>query len=470
MLFQSSKFVVFLLCVFFLYWKTPHKYRCPILLAAGYLFYLSHSFKYTFLLFGITVFSYLFGVLIDITSDSRRKGLLIVYVFLELGLLVIFKYLGFFSEIIQNLINSFGNSVNIPIFKLALPIGISFYIFQTMAYVFDIYYRKITAEKHFGYFAVSIAFFPILLAGPIERIQKLIFQFKQEKIFSYEEAKEGFQRIIFGLIKKIILADGIAIYVNQVYKDIQSYSGFILLVVILAYSFQIYFDFSGYSDIAIGIASLLGIRLSANFQYPYFADSIKDFWKRWHISLTSWFRDYVYIPLGGNRAGIYKRDRNIFIVFLLSGLWHGANWTFLVWGVLHGMMQIIENRLTKFTDKLFVPKVIRQITVFILISMAWVFFRADTVLEAVYILGHCMDGILSPLAYFNTPNLLLGMPTMQLLFLLVFLMYICFMEYKKESGKEIKVNNIHMIFVMEIALIYYLKYGTDGSAFIYAQF
>lgn len=471
MSFQSIKFIIFLLIIFLCYWKMSPKYRWILLLAAGYLFYMSWGRGFVFLLFGITFYSYIAAHLIQRTKQPFKKYVLTLSVVLEIGILFLYKYLGFFTQIVNELSVRIKLPMHIEALNLLLPVGISFYIFQTIAYLIDVYKEKITAEKHFGYYAQSVAFFPILLSGPIERIQNLILQFRAQPEFDEENAKAAFQRILFGYLKKMIIADSLAVYVNQIYGDLHSYSGVALLMVILIYSIEIYCDFSGYSDIAIGVAGLFGIQLHPNFERPYFADSITDFWRRWHISLTSWFRDYVYIPLGGNRRGTGKRDRNLIVTFLLSGLWHGAGWTFMVWGALHGLLQVVDKRLSEvWKNREHCPKIVRQIAVFGVVSIVWVFFRSTSIGDAIYVLTHCMEGIGNVGNYFHLDFLAFGINTMQLLLLLTFMLFVFCVELREERGKSVLCNPVLIIIVFELALFYYMRYGTDSSAFIYLQF
>ncbi len=358
--------------------------------------------------------------------------------------------------------------------------GISFYTFQTLAYLIDVYRGKCDCEKHIGYYALSVAFFPILLSGPIERIPGLTAQLKEKKTFSEKDGTDAVRYMLLGYFKKMIIADSLAVYVDSVYGNLSAHTGFSLLLAIVLYSIEIYCDFSGYSDIAIGVARLLGIRLSDNFKMPYLASSIKDFWRRWHISLTSWFRDYVYIPLGGNRVAKGKIYRNIMITFLLSGLWHGTGWTFLIWGGLHGILQIVESIAG---GRIRINLFVKRLLVFASVSVAWVFFRSPTLSDALYVLGHSLDGILSPGKYLNAGFSSLNMPTTQifllLFFILLLVLYDSMAERKKIPLAAIRSKHpgivnitcyLAVIALLELALFYYCKYGTDSSAFIYFQF
>lgn len=441
------------------------------MLLAGYGFYAYLNYRYIFVLFGITVVSYLASRLLDYEKCSKRRLVLGLFLVFAIGILVILKYLNFFTESI-NFILGKVNLREISLFEPVVPVGISFYLFQTMAYVIDVYRHNIRAEKHFGYFALCIAFFPILLSGPIERVQNLLPQFREEKQFAYENAAMALQRMLLGYFKKLIIADSIAAYVDQIYLAPASYKGFSVLLAVFLYSVEIYCDFSGYSDIAIGAAGLLGISLKPNFERPYLASSIKDFWRRWHISLTSWFRDYVYIPLGGNRVADWKKDRNVMVTFLLSGLWHGADWTFVFWGALHGVMQVVESKLRPIMShvKFHVPIVLKRVGVFVLVSIAWVFFRADRMAEAWEILSHSVSGILNISTYFDIGELRSVYSLTQILLLILFGIFLYLYELREEKGHNKLLSIGVTVFVFVMCFFYYMRYGTDGSAFIYFQF
>lgn len=333
MLFNSTVFAVFLPIVFLIYWLFPPKYRWVLLLAASYYFYMGWNAKYVLLIFGITFVSYLCGILLELLRNTwQKKCVLFLSYGTTLGLLFLFKYYSFFLQNLNSVLSRFSFRLHSFTEKLLLPVGISFYTFQALSYMADVYHGKQKAEKHFGFYAAFISFFPQLVAGPIERAENLLPQIKAEHAFSYYKASCGARQMALGYFKKIVLADTLAIYVDTIYQDVHAYSGFTLFLASVFFSFQIYCDFSGYSDIAIGTAKLFDIDLMDNFKSPYFAVSIHDFWKRWHISLSSFFRDYVYIPLGGNRCSTVKNSFNVMCTFLLSGLWHGAAWHYIVWG------------------------------------------------------------------------------------------------------------------------------------------
>ena len=404
MLFNSFTFAIFLPIVFILYWSIPHRYRWLFLLIASYYFYMSWNPKYIVLILGTTIISYLAAICIENTDNKRIKQLFLTGVVIaSLGILFVFKYLNFCLDSLEELFRIVSIQWSPFTLDLILPVGISFYTFQTMSYVIDVYRGEIKAEKHFGYYAAFVSFFPQLVAGPIERTKNLLPQIKKEQRFLYEKASNGLKLMLWGYYKKIVVADTIAQYVDQVYDNLNDYKGFSLIIVIFFFSIQIYCDFSGYSDIAIGTAKLLGIDLMKNFDVPYLSKSVKEFWKRWHISLSTWFRDYVYISLGGNRCSQFKHCLNLLITFLASGIWHGANWTYLVWGGIHGGAQILENALDTPIRKMKQKKIGQFLTwliVFIFCNMTWVFFRAQSISDAVYIFENLFAGIWNPLSYF----------------------------------------------------------------------
>lgn len=470
MLFQSFAFIVFLFIIWICYWKMPPRYRWCLMLAAGCFYYSLWNIKYILLVFLTAAFSYVAARWIEKEKAGKRRIIFAADIIFELTVLFIFKYLGFFEEIYNDILSLLGSSAQISVFQLVFPVGISFYIFQTLAYVIDVYTGKNPAERHFGYYLESVIFFPILLAGPIERIQHLTEQFKQEKIFSYDDSCMALQRMLLGYMKKMIIADSLAAVISRVYSDLETYRGFPLLLAMLFYSIQIYCDFSGYSDIAIGTAGLFGITIHPNFKQPYFADSVKDFWKRWHISLTTWFRNYVYIPLGGNRVSAWKNARNVMCVYLLSGLWHGADWTFIVWGGMNGVLQIAEGILGRGKCLLTCPKIVRQIFTYLLVSVMWVFFSMDSITDALFVIGHCLDGIGALGTYIVGGIQLLSLPRMWICLMAVFLIILFLYDWMQEKGKTKVFREYQVSIVLFIAMIYYFKYGIDSSTFIYYQF
>ena len=405
MLFNSMQYAVFLPIVFAIYWALPHKYRWFLLLISSYYFYMSWNPKYVFLILMTTVISYLSAIALERwRGNTVRKAILAGSAVICLGTLFLFKYFNFFMSSFSKVCSAFSIHLHPMSLKLLLPVGISFYTFQTLSYVIDVYRGDIPAEHHFGKYATFISFFPQLVAGPIERASNLLPQILGEHTFDYDQASYGLKLMAWGFFKKILIADKLAQY-TSILTSPQAYSGFSLALAVFLFAIQIYCDFSGYSDIAIGTAKLLGINLMTNFKSPYFSQSIHEFWSRWHISLSSWFRDYVYIPLGGNRVGKARHCLNLMITFLISGLWHGAQWTFVIWGAVHGAVQIAENLLLP--KRLRKPSTglvgfVRVVLVFAVCCFAWVFFVSDCTTDALFTLRHLFNGISNPIAYLNT--------------------------------------------------------------------
>lgn len=401
MLFNSFAFAIFLPIVFGLYWLLPHRFRWGIILSASYYFYMSWNPRYVTLILFTTIISYLCGILLDNPEYSKKwkRWILFFALITCLGVLFIFKYFNFFSESLFGIMNMLSIPMHPVTLKLMLPVGISFYTFQTLSYVIDVYRGEVKAERHFGVYAAFVSFFPQLVAGPIERSANLLHQISEKHNFCYEQAAYGMKLLTWGFFKKMVVADHLAIYVDRIYNHVILYQGFSLIMATLFFTFQIYCDFSGYSDIARGTAKLFGIELMVNFKSPYFSASVKEFWIRWHISLSTWFRDYVYIPLGGSRVVKWKHYRNLMVTFLVSGLWHGAAWTFVLWGSLHGMAQIGERFFFLKKAKQGISWWIRVILVFLFASLAWSFFRANSIYDAVYLLTHLFSGISSFPAY-----------------------------------------------------------------------
>lgn len=331
--FVSMKYILFLIIVFGTYWKVPVKHRWKVLLVSSALFYMSWNAMYMIILLFTAVSSFVLAILIEkSTNDSKRKLYLFVSVTVCLLPLFVFKYLNFALRIVNDVLNTIKHNRSFDAFDIILPVGISFYTFQLIAYIIDAYRRDVKAEQNVWLFLTYIMFFPQLVAGPIERSKNLLPQIKKQNDFNYDLAVTGMKTLLYGYFKKAVVADNLAIYVDKVYSDVTDYNGFSLAIAVLFFALQIYCDFSGYTDIARGTANLFGIRLMDNFNFPYSSCSIKEFWNRWHMSLNTWFRDYVYIPLGGNGCSAIKRKLNIMTIFLLSGLWHGAAWNFVAWG------------------------------------------------------------------------------------------------------------------------------------------
>ena len=402
MLFNSFEFLLFLPIVFCLYWFVFNKnlkWQNALVLVASYFFYGWWDWRFLGLIFLSTVVDYFVGLAIEKQEeDKKRKRLLYVSVFFNLGVLGFFKYFNFFIESWQDLLTSIGYEAgNTWTLKIILPVGISFYTFQTMSYTIDIYRKNLKPTEDFISFAAFVSFFPQLVAGPIERATNLLPQIEGKRTFKYEQSVEGLRLILWGMFKKVVIADSLAPYVNDIFANYQTYDGGTLWLGAIYFAFQIYCDFSGYSDIAIGAAKLFGFELMTNFKFPYFSRNIGEFWRRWHISLSTWFRDYLYIPLGGSRAGKWKSIRNVFIIFLVSGFWHGANWTFIVWGGIHALLFVPSfvlgtNRKFKDSDennKSLREKLIQLLLMartFFFVTIAWVFFRSESLASSLHYL------------------------------------------------------------------------------------
>lgn len=406
MLFNSLAFAVFLPVVFCIFWVTPQRFRWLVLLISSYYFYMGWNEKYVVLIFLVTVISYLTALLLSGTDKLLLKKLYLWgAAIVSLGILVAFKYFNFFASIVGAFLRFFSFESEMMVLDVLLPVGISFYTFQTLAYVVDVYRGTVPAEKHFGKYAAFISFFPQLVAGPIERTENLLPQIKKNFAFEYNKASYGLKLMAWGYFKKMIIADSLAVYVNRIYADAYNYEGFVFVIVTLMFGIQIYCDFSGYSDIAVGVAKLFDIDLMRNFDAPYFSGSIKEFWSRWHISLSTWFRDYVYIPLGGNRCSKWKHRRNLLITFFVSGLWHGASWNYVMWGYLHGVAQIVEEMICKNKRRSLAKNGGHWMTwlsvlfVFAFTMLTWFFFRIPDQQTAVYIIQHAFLNIVNPLTY-----------------------------------------------------------------------
>lgn len=403
MLFNSLQFAVFLPIVFISYWLLPHKYRWLLLLIASYYFYMSWNAKYVVLILFTTAISYFAAILIEKTENVKSRKIILAFTLIAcLGVLFAFKYYNFFSSSFTAILKKFAIPLHPVTLKLLLPVGISFYTFQTLSYVIDVYKGRVKPEHHFGIYACFISFFPQLVAGPIERTENLLPQIKAEHSFDYTQAMLGLKIMLWGYFKKMVISDNLAIYVDGVFDNLYSYQGFSLVIAVLFFTLQIYCDFSGYSDIARGTAKLMGIELMENFRRPYFSTSVKEFWRRWHISLSTWFKDYLYIPLGGNRVSKLRNFFNVMVTFLVSGLWHGANWTFVVWGGLHGLAQFVESLLGlngKNVKRGGVSYWLRVCVVFTFVALAWVMFRAQSFTEALYVFSNMFTGIKEPVNY-----------------------------------------------------------------------
>ena len=396
MFFNSLSFAIFLPIVFLLYWFVFNKNKTTqnaVLIVASYYFYSCWDWRFLFLLVFSTLLDYFSAIMMEnSTSDKKRKIWLWLTIGINLGFLGIFKYYDFFAQSFADLLNGFGFHTNPVLLKLILPVGISFYTFHGLSYVIDIYYKRITAERNFIDYSLFVSYFPLLVAGPIERATHLLPQVKIKRHFNFEKAKEGVYQIIWGLVKKVVIADSCATYANAVFDNYESMNSLSLMLGAVYFAFQIYGDFSGYSDIAIGTSRLFGFDLMQNFNFPYFSRDIAEFWRRWHISLSTWFRDYLYIPLGGSRGGTWMKITNTFLIFIVSGFWHGANWTFIAWGALNAIYFLPllltnshRNNIGIVAQGSKLPsakELLFMLLTFGLTVLAWIFFRAENIEHA----------------------------------------------------------------------------------------
>jgi len=414
---------------------------------------------------------------------SGRKKYLIISLFSNLGLLFAFKYFNFFDQSIGELLNTFNIFYEVSAYKILLPVGISFYTFQTLSYSIDVYRGKKKPEKHLGIFAVYVSFFPQLVAGPIERSEKLLPQFRKKIDFDYNRVTDGLKLILWGFFKKIVIADRLAVIVDRVYNNVGDYEGFTLLIATLAFSIQIYCDFSGYSDIAIGSAKIMGYDLMENFRRPYYSKSIGEFWRRWHISLSTWFKDYLYIPLGGSRVSKNRIFFNLFVTFLISGLWHGANWTYIFWGALHGSYLIVEKLTEKFKLKITnlisnnFKKYIQIIFTFSLISFAWIFFRANNVSDAFLVIEKMFsnfDSYINFNFFFNSKTVF-GLGKIELIITFLSVMILEGFHFIQSKGSIRIILSKQVIYIRWMIyltiLFWIILFGEFGkNQFIYFQF
>ncbi len=475
MLFNSFQFVFFFIIVSTLFYAMPFKFRWLLLLTASCYFYMVYIPVYILILaFTITI-DYFVGLFLETASVRYKKLLLVISIISNIGILGFFKYYNFFTENISFLINHLGYKAKLSSFSLILPIGLSFHTFQALSYIIEVYRGNQKAEKHFGIYALYVMFFPQLVAGPIERPQNILYQFYEKKVFDPDGISSGLKLMLRGFFKKLVIADRLAIYVNAVYNHPASNNGKSLIVATFFFAFQIYCDFSGYSDIAIGAAKVLGFKLVTNFNNPYLSRNVSEFWKRWHISLTTWFRDYLYIPLGGSRVSTAKVYLNILLVFLISGLWHGASWNFILWGGLNGLYLIFLKITRKFwplfyrityLEKIAWLKISLQMVVTtIFVCFSWVFFRANTMTDSFLIFKRMtlLKG-----------ELFAGGYTLQYCFLGIFilLLYEIKVEYFKKTFNLFNNSNYlirNCSFALVIVAIIMLGVF-DGGQFIYFQF
>lgn len=477
MLFNSIEFLIYFPTVFLLYWyffADKIKMRNLFLIIVSYIFYGWWDWRFLLLIIISSYVDYIVAQKIYKSDDnSRRKRLLSISLIINLGFLGIFKYFNFFADSFISAFTFFGQNFEYNRLLIILPVGISFYTFQTLSYTIDIYRHKMKPTTSAINFFAFVCFFPQLVAGPIERAVNLIPQFEKKHFFNYSQVVSGLRLVLWGMFKKVVIADRLAVYVDAVYNNVPQHSGITLYLATVFFAFQIYCDFSGYSDIAIGTARTLGINLMTNFRTPYFATSFRDFWSRWHISLSTWFRDYFYIPLGGNRCSKPRQYFNLFFTFVVSGLWHGANWTFVVWGALHGFYQMIEKSGVKIWSKINPNSVNGKKTiaffsmfiVFHLVCFSWIFFRADSVGTALLVINKIFT-----INFSNSLFLEKSTIAYSIIGIIILLIVDSFLFLEKESRFQFK-NVIIRRLSYAILILYIIATGIfDEAQFIYFQF
>lgn len=476
MLFNSFNFLFFFIIVTTLFFLTPYRMRWLLLLISSCYFYMAFIPIYILILGFTIVVDYIAGIYIENAKGKRRKLFLIFSLIANIGVLAVFKYYNFLNENLSFLMHGFGLANPIPYLAILLPIGLSFHTFQAMSYTIEVYRGHQKAERHFGIYSLYVMFYPQLICGPIERPQNLLHQFREKYDFEYDRVAEGLKLILWGFVKKLVIADRLAIYVNPVYNNPEHHNGMTLLLATIFWSIQLYCDFSGYSDIAIGVAKIMGFKLMTNFNRPNLAKNVAEYWKRWHISLSTWFKDFLYISLGGNRVSIPRWYFNLLLVFLISGLWHGANWTYIIWGGLNGFYFVFAIITKKFRrnvnaitgiEKL--PKLnqfIQILTTFLLLSFARIFFRANNVSDAFI--------IIKKISTFKGPIFVRNPSMIIYPILSIFLLY--FIELKQEYYKgdfSFFYNRSWIVRNLSYTalIILLLLFGVfDGGQFIYFQF
>lgn len=480
MLFNSLQYLIFFPLVVITYFMLAPRWRTYLLLAASYYFYMCWKAEYVILILGSTIVDYFVALKIHSTEDKkRRKRWLLLSLVMNLGVLFLFKYFNFFADSAQSILAHANIFYDSPAFELLLPVGVSFYTFQTLSYSIDVYKGKLEPERNFARFALFVSFFPQLVAGPIERATHLLPQFKQKFDFEYTRVVSGLRLMLWGFFKKVVIADNLSRVVDWVYANPDDQTGVTYLIATYFFAFQIYCDFSGYSDIAIGSARVMGFDLMENFRQPYLSTSIREFWSRWHISLSTWFRDYVYIPMGGNRVVKWRWYYNLLITFLISGLWHGANWTFVVWGALHGIFLILGIQLAKVfkTPERTLTIWVRRLIVFHLVLLAWVFFRADSVSSAIDILSSFQHVPGDILRFLGGTSVFLGFGDYNLSFigylgLLVFILFLVDWLTTQERMRALYLRNGTLRMTTYFILFYWILFGGyfGKTTFIYFQF
>jgi len=461
MTFISLQFLVFFMVVTLWFFRLKNqKGRIWLLLIASCYFYMSFIPEYILILGGTIIVDYFAGIQIEKSEGSNRKFWLVLSIIANIGTLAVFKYYNFFIDNIHTGFLFFGKPLQLPLLKMALPIGLSFHTFQALSYTIEVYRRKQPAERNFVVYALYVMFYPQLVAGPIERPQNVIPQLKEFRPYNWDNVKEGLARMCWGFFKKVVIADRLAMVVERTFGHTAETSSAALFIGAVFYSFQIYCDFSGYSDIALGAAKVMNIRLMENFKQPYLSGNLSEFWTRWHISLSTWFRDYLYIPLGGNRKGEWRRRMNIMVVFLLSGLWHGANWTFIIWGLLHGLFVLILVWKINSGGSA-VRKLLGILFNFIVVTFLWIFFRAENLHAAwVYIKSICS---------FRGGSNYITLNPVEFIFSILIIFIMLFRE-KYLPRHTISSNSRFWVYLFSMVIICYFFGVFKENQFIYFQF
>lgn len=465
MLFNSLSFLLFFPIVCGLYWILPEKCKNSMLLVASYYFYMNWEPVYALLILFSTLTTWLCSLKIDKETIHKKLWVASCLV-VNFGILFVYKYLNFVTESVFSLLGWAGLRMQVPHFDLLLPVGISFYTFQAVGYTIDVYRKTVSAEKNFFTYALFVAFFPQLVAGPIERAKNLLKQFHKKHVFCGDEVIEGLKMMLWGYFMKLCIAENAAPYVNAVFNNLPNHNGTSILLATFFFTFQIFCDFGGYSLIAIGSAKCMGFTLMQNFNHPYLATSVKDFWRRWHISLSSWFAEYVYIPLGGSRCSEPRHLSNIFVTMLVSGVWHGANWTFILWGVYHGLLQVIYQIKVKFTHIPSMPQWVSIICCFVFSTFGWIFFRANNI----------GDAFLAIRKIFTTHGMLFngnGKPATTMCIMMIILLMM--KEIKDEAKWKIHFIHHHNFYVSAVCtaflvVLIMLCAEFNSGQFIYFQF
>lgn len=462
MLFNSLQFLVFFLVITLLFFRLKNqKARIWLLLLGSCYFYMSFVYQYILILGFTIIIDYIAGLLIARSMGATRKAWLVVSILANVGILAYYKYFNFLAENLNELLQLFDPAKEIPYLNIILPVGLSFHTFQAMSYTIEVYWGKQAPERHFPTYALYVMFYPQLVAGPIERPQNVLPQLHEYRGYNPDNVREGISRMIWGYFKKVVIADRLALVVDHVYANNDEMSSWSLVIAAVFYSFQIYCDFSGYSDIGIGAAKVMNIKLMENFRQPYLAANISSFWSRWHISLSSWFRDYVYIPMGGNRKGEGRRKLNVFTVFLLSGLWHGANWTFGIWGFLHGIWVTICPGKKETERGSSVRKVAGIVLTFILVTVLWIFFRAESITHATDII----KGIASLRGGSNN----IGVDWAEFVFAIAMIGVMLWRE-NKWPGHRINSKSMYWLYIVVMLAVLYFFGVFSENQFIYFQF